>query len=164
MNIPESNLRNMLKSISSLNHVLNETLKICKHNESDCPSCKFDPIRGESTDPYCDTCDGKGKVTADVFYTIPSSVETEQDFTFDYAKVGRLTNGEILATIDKVEIDTVLNVGGTYNMDSYDDIKKFLDQYDYFEWKGAKYVLKSFQAGYLQGNFYEISMTLSLKA
>jgi hypothetical protein len=163
MNIPESNLRNMLKSISQLNHVLNETLKLCQEDESDCPSCKYDPIRKESTDPYCDTCDGRGKMVTETFYNIPSSVETTEDFQYEFSKAGRIMEGEILATIDIQEIETVLDPTGKYNMDDKGDIKRFLDQYNYFEWKGARYVLKSFQAGYLQGNFYEISMTLSLK-
>jgi hypothetical protein len=162
MNIPESNLRNMLNSISSLNHVLNETLTICKEDEADCPDCGYDPIRNESTDPHCPTCDGHGKISTPLYYTIPSSIETEEDFTFTYSNAGRIAEGEILATIDKKEIDEILNIGNKYNMDSYVDIKSFLDQYKYFEWKGAKYKLSSFQAGYLQGNFYEISMKLKL--
>jgi hypothetical protein len=162
MNIPESNLRNMLNSISSLNHVLNETLILYKLESSDCPDCGYDPIRNESTDPYCTTCDGKGKVSTPTAFTIPSSIETEDDFVFSYTNAGRLTSGEILATIDNKEISEVLNVDRKFSMDDYGDIKAFLDQYSYFEWKGAKYKLESFQPGYLQGRFYEISMKLSL--
>lgn len=143
--------------------MLNETLTIYHNHETDCPDCGYDPIRKESTNLNCQTCDGIGKIIDSITYTIPSSIETEEDFSFDYANVGRISNGEILATIDSLEIKTILNTDGKYSMDNYQDIKKFLDQYDYFEWKGAKYVLKSFQPGYLQGNFYEISMTLSLK-
>jgi hypothetical protein len=164
MNIPESNLRNMLNSISSLNHVLNETLNLCKVSEVDCPDCGYDPIRRESTDPYCPTCDGRGKKVTEQIFTIPSSVETEEDFSFEYGSTGRLSKGQILATIDKLEIDSVLNTDSKYSMDNQNNIKEFLDQYEYFEWKGAKYILDSFQAGYLQGNFYEIGLTLTLKA
>jgi hypothetical protein len=163
MNIPESNLRNMLNSISGLNHVLNETLRIYKNNESDCPDCGYDPIRKESTNPYCNTCDGTGKIATEIFYDIPSSIETAEDFTFDYGHAGRLLEGEVLATIDVKEIKEVLNTDGKYSMDNQIDIKNFLDQYEYYEWKGGKYIVKSFQAGYLQGNFYEIAVTLKLK-
>jgi hypothetical protein len=163
MNIPESNLRNMLNSISGLNHVLNETLRLCKVSETDCPDCGYDPIRKESTDPYCPTCDGRGMIVSETYYDIPSSVETSADFTYSYAETGRLLDGEVLATIDILEINTVLNVDGKFNMDSQSDIKAFLSQYEYFEWKGGKYIVKSFQAGYLQGNFYEIAITLKLK-
>jgi len=138
-------------------------LKLCMEAKADCPTCNYDPIRRESTDPYCDYCDGKGKIFTPTFYDIPSSVETTEDFQYEFSKAGRIMDGEILATIDIQEIDTVLDPTGKYNMDDKNDIKRFLDQYKYFEWKCAKYVLKSFQAGYLQGNFYEISMTLSLK-
>lgn len=164
MNIPESNLRNMLNSISELNHVLNETITLYKNVAEDCPSCSYDPIRGESTDPHCDECDGVGKIITSQTFTIPSSVETEEDFAFEYKSVGRLSTGEILSTIDKKEITEVLNVDGTYDMDNQKDIKRFLDQFEYFEWKGAEYTLVKFQAGYLQGNFYEISLTLKLRA
>jgi hypothetical protein len=154
----------MLNSISELNHVLNETLRLCKVSETDCPDCGYDPIRKESTDPYCDTCDGRGKITTEVYFDIPSSIETADDFRFDYAHTGRLTDGEILATIDSKEINQVLNIDGKFNMDSQQDIRGFLDQYEYYEWKGGRYIVKSFQAGYLQGNFYEISITLKLRA
>src|SRR5690606_34009262 len=150
MNIPESNLRNMLNSISSLNHVLNETLKLCKVSESDCPDCNYDPVRKESTDPYCPTCDGRGKDVDEQIFTTPSSIETEEDFAFEYSNAGRLSKGQILATIDKLEIDTVLNSDKKFDMDNQQDIKRFLDQFEYFEWKGATYSLDSFQAGYLQ--------------
>lgn len=164
MNIPESNLRNMLNSISGLNHVLNETLRLCKSDKTDCPDCSYDPIRKESTNPYCPTCDGKGVIFTETYFDIPSSVETSADFMYSYAETGRLLEGEVLATIDILEIKTILNVNSQYNMDNQDSIKSFLDQYDYFEWKGGKYIVKSFQPSYLQGNFYEIAVTLKLKA
>jgi hypothetical protein len=163
MNIPQSNIRNMLNSISSLNHVLNETLRLVQYTNSDCPDCGYDPIRKESTDPSCPTCGGKGVIQTQVNIDIPSSIETAQDFIYSYAEVGRLLDGEIVATIDNLEIKTILNSSNKYSMDSQDDIKKFLDQYDHFEWKGGKYVVKSFNANYLQGTFYELSITLKLK-
>lgn len=163
MNIPQSNIRNMLTSISGLNHVLNETLRLCQTTTVDCPTCGYDPIRQESTDPSCPTCDGVGKIVTEIYTDIPSSIETSADFMYSYAETGRLLDGEILATIDSLEINTILNISGKFNMDTQADIKSFLDQYSYFEWKGGKYVVKSFQAGYLQGNFYEISITLKLK-
>jgi hypothetical protein len=153
----------MLNSISELNHVLNEILRLCKVSETDCPDCGYDPIRKESTDPYCDTCNGKGKIVTESYYDIPSSVETADDFRFEYGNTGRLLDGEILATIDSKEISEILNIDSKYNMDEQQDIKSFLDQYEYFQWKGGKYVVKSFQPGYLQGNFYEIGITLKLK-
>jgi hypothetical protein len=162
MNIPQSNLNNMLNSISGLNHVLNETLRLVKITTTPCPNCKFDPIRKESTDPTCPTCGGAGVIQTPVNTDIPASVETKEDFVYSFAEVGRLLDGEVLATIDKLEIVTILNKNGTYSMDSQSDIKSFLDQYDHFEWKGARYVVKSFQPNYLQGNFYELAITLKL--
>lgn len=162
MNIPQANIRNMLNSISSLNHVLNETLTLYTSTTVDCPTCGYDPIRKESTDPSCPTCGGKGLITTLTAINIPSSVETQDDFQYSYAEVGRLLDGEILATIDNQEIANTLNASSKYNMDNQSDIKSFLDQYDHFEWKGGKYVVKSFQANYLQGTFYEISLTLKL--
>lgn len=163
MNIPESNLRNMLSSISELNHVLNETLILTKNTSTDCSDCGYDPIRRESTNPYCEKCNGTGEIITQIKYEIPSSVETEQDFEFEYGKTGRVTNGEILATIDSKEISEILNVDKSFNMDNQKDIKKFLDQFTTYEWKGANYSLKSFQPGYLQGRFYEIQVKLGLK-
>lgn len=152
----------MLSSISSLNHVLNETLRLVKFTTSDCPDCGYDPIRKESTDPSCPTCGGTGLIRTEVDTDIPSSVETSADFIYSYAEVGRLLDGEIVATIDNLEITTVLNSNNKYNMNIQSDIKAFLDQYDHFEWKGGKYVVKSFQANYLEGTFYELSLTLKL--
>lgn len=163
MNIPQSNIRNMLNSISGLNHVLNETLRLVQYTSTDCPDCSYDPIRKESTDPSCPTCDGKGVIQTQVNTDIVSSVETSADFIYSYAEVGRLLDGEVVATIDNLEMTTILNPNGKYSMDNQLDIKKFLDQYDHFEWKGGQYIIKSFQANYLQGTFYELSITLKLK-
>ncbi|HLI46307.1 MAG TPA: hypothetical protein VKU94_03855 [Geobacterales bacterium] len=162
MNIPQSNIANMLSSISSLNHVLNETLTVYASTTTNCPNCGYDPIRKESTDPSCPTCGGKGLIETLTSTSIPCSIETQEDFQYSYAEVGRLLDGEILVTIDNLEISTVLNTNGKYSMDKQSDIKAFLDQYDYFEWKGGKYVVKSFQANYLQGTFYELSIILKL--
>ena len=73
-----------------------------------------------------------------------------------------MLDGEIMATVDSLEIKTILNSNNKYNMDSQSDIKLLLDQYDHFEWKGGRYTVKSFQANYLQGTFYELSITLKL--
>lgn len=153
----------MLSSISSLNHVLSETLILCKMTKTDCPDCAYDPIRQESTNPYCQTCGGIGVIEQPQLFSIPSSIETYEDVTYSYAEVGRFDKGQINATIDKQEITTTLDTQSQFNMDDQTSIKAFLDQYDYFEWKGTKYVVESFQGNYLEGNFYEIDLTLNQK-
>ena len=163
MNIPESNLRNMLKSISELNHVLNERISLSKVADKDCPDCQYDPIRKESMDAYCDTCSGAGKLKVPEITPISASVETMDDFRFDYTALGRLKEGEILVTIDKLEIDDFLNKDGKYNMNDYKDIEKLIHEYDYIEWMGTRYTPATFQPAYLQGNFYELSLTLRVK-
>lgn len=163
MQLPASSVRAILNSISSLNHILNETIDLIQMVNTDCPDCTYDPIRQESTNPYCQTCDGKGVIQTQQKFTIASSVETEEDMTYQYRPVGRLVQGEIKATIDKTEISSTLDPKGQFNMDDQGSIKAFLDQYAYVIWKGATYIIEEFQGQYLQGNFYEIDLTLKLK-
>lgn len=162
MAMSESNLRNMLNAISRGNHILNEQVRLYKHTEEDCPDCGYDPIRKESTDPYCDTCEGKGKIEKETYTQIPTSIQTEDDFQFDFTQAGRLEQGEILITIDRKEIDAHINQNGDWDLDDHRSIKKLVENYDYFWWKGGKYHLKGFEPGYLQGVLYEIAVTVSL--
>jgi hypothetical protein len=162
MLIPESNIRNMLKAISNGNHVFNEQINIYRNTESYCPVCTFDPILKESTDHNCQTCNGKGTVITEKFWTIPSSVEVEDDFKYDFSKAGKLLRGQIYATIDILEIDDVLNTLPTYDLNNYNRLKDFVGSFDYIKWKGAKYTIERFEPGWLQGHLYEIGLTLSL--
>lgn len=162
MSIPESNLRNMLNAISKGNHVLNETIHLHSNVKSDCPDCSFDPIRKESTDYNCPTCGGVGYLITDSYQTIPASVETEDDFKYDFTSVGKVVNGKIYVTIDSKEVAEILNISNKFNMNNYDDVKSLISQYDYITWKGAKYEIEEFQIGYLQGVFYEIGLLLKL--
>lgn len=162
MNIPEANLRNMLSAISAGNHVLNEQIKLVKQTEVDCPDCGYDPIRKESINFNCESCSGTGSYITITSQTIPASIETEEDFKYEFTKAGRITKGQILLTIDTKEIKEKLNSDGKFNLDEYVELKAFIDQYSYIMWKGARYIVESFEAGWLQGNLYEISMTLNL--
>jgi predicted RNA-binding Zn-ribbon protein involved in translation (DUF1610 family) len=162
MNIPEANLRNMLKAISDGNHVLNEQVKFNKASKMDCPDCGYDPVRKESTNFDCDTCGGTGSVTTVTSQQISASVETEDDFNYEYTKAGRLTKGQILLTVDIKEIKEILNVDGKYDINDYSQLKAFLDQYENVTWLGARYKIDSFEAGVLQTNIYEIALKLSL--
>lgn len=162
MNIPNANLRNMLNAISKGNHVLNETVRLFRNTKTPCPDCKFDPIRRESTNPNCDTCGGTGKVVTENFFEIPASVETLSDYKNTWQNVGQLTENQILLTLDAQEISEVLNVSPQYDLDQYSGIKAFVESFDYLTWKGAKYVVSSFEDGRLQGILYEISMKMNL--
>jgi predicted RNA-binding Zn-ribbon protein involved in translation (DUF1610 family) len=162
MNIPEANLRNMLNAISSGNHVLNEQVQMHTHTELDCPDCDYDPIRKESTNYNCETCGGTGKIVTDQYLTIPASVEQQEDFSRDFTNSGKITKGQIFVTIDIKEIKEVLNTDNKFNLDDYTQLKSFVDQYDFINWKGARYSVSSFEPGFLQGNLYEIGLTLSL--
>jgi hypothetical protein len=162
MEIPQSNVLNMLKAISNGNHVFNEQVKVYRNTDSDCPTCQYDPVRKESTDPHCQTCDGKGRMIVEKFYSIPASVETEEDFKFDFSKAGKFIKGQIYLTIDSKELTTVLNVDVKYNLDDYTQLKAFTESFDYIVWKGARYTITQFEPGLLQGNLYEIGFTLSL--
>ena len=162
MSIPESNIRNMLRAISKGNHVFNEQVKVYKNTKTICTDCIYDPIRQESTDYNCQTCDGLGQVITEVYSEIPASVETSQDFRYEFTKAGKITTGEIFLTIDIVELEDILNVSAIYDLSDYTDLKAFVQQYDYIVWKGARYTIKNFEGGWLQGNLYEIALTLSL--
>ncbi|WP_124118462.1 MULTISPECIES: hypothetical protein [Paenibacillus] len=162
MKIPESNIRNMLKAIGNGNHVLNETVQIYSNSKTKCPDCKFDPIRKESTDRNCPTCEGVGYIITEVFQTIPASVEQSEDFRYDYTKAGKYVDGNIFLTIDIEEINTVLNVDEKYDLDDYNQMKAFIESFDYVVWKGAKFKTESFEPGYLQGYLYEIGISLAL--
>jgi hypothetical protein len=162
MKIPESNLRNMLNAISQGNHVLNEKVVLNKIVKSDCPDCTYDPVRQESTDYNCQTCDGNGFTEVVEKTEIPVSIETLEDFRRDFSSVGILTEGQIYMTIDKVEID-ILNQATLYDLNIYDNINKLIDNYDHIVWKGGKYIVKRFEPGWLQGNLYEIAFTLDFQ-
>jgi hypothetical protein len=142
--------------------VLNETVALYKIAKSHCPDCTFDPVRQESTDYNCETCDGTGFINSEQVFTIPASIEQEEDFKYDFSKAGKFIKGEIYLTIDSVEIKTVLDPTSQYNLDDYNQMKAFIEQYDHVLWKGAKYSIKSFEPGWLQGNLYEIGFTLSI--
>ncbi|MNS33484.1 hypothetical protein D3C72_655990 [compost metagenome] len=163
MNIPEANIRNMLRSISEGNHVLNETAFFYTESETDCPDCRYDPIRKESTNPNCQTCGGTGSITTQVIDEVQVSIETEEDFKYEFTKAGKLVKGQILLTIDIKEINEILNVSQSFNLDQYDELKSFMEQYKQVKWKGAAYVIESFEPGWLQGNLYEIAAVLNLK-
>lgn len=163
MNIPEANLRNMLNAISEGNHVLNETASFYTVSESDCPACAFDPIRKESVNPNCETCGGSGSISVSTKVDIPVSIETEEDFRYEFTKAGKITNGQILLTIDIKEINEVLNINQAFDLNQHAELKAFIEQFKKIEWKGAAYVVDRFEPGWLQGNLYEIAATLNLK-
>jgi hypothetical protein len=162
MNIPEANLRNMLKAISEGNHVLNEKVRLYKTSNSDCTDCDYDPIRKESTDINCETCGGTGSISTSTYSEIDASVEQEEDFKKHYQDTGAVTKGKIFVTIDIADITTTLNADSKYDLNDYSQMKSFVEQYNYLMWKGAKYTVESFEPGWLQGNLYEIGVTLSL--
>lgn len=162
MNISDANIRNMLKAISAGNHVLNENIRLYKHTESDCPDCSYDPIRKESTNQNCPTCDGKGVIIVNTYNEISASIEQEGDLKYDFTNAGIITKGQIFATIDIQEINDILNSNSTFDLNDYTQMQKFIKQYDYILWKGAKYSVEHFEPGWLQGNLYEIALTLSL--
>lgn len=162
MNIPQANLLNMLNSISAGNHVLNEQVSFYKHSTIDCPDCGYDPIRKESTNHNCSSCEGTGSIVTITVQNIPASIETEEDFKYEFTKVGRIVKGQILLTVDIKEINEILNLDSKYDLNDYQQLKAFLDQYSSINWKGAKYSIDSFEAGWLQGNLYEIAITLNL--
>lgn len=162
MKIPESNIRNMLKAISNGNHVLNETASFYKNQKTKCPDCKFDPIRKESTNHNCSTCEGTGYIETESFVTIPVSVEQNDDFRYDFSRAGKYVNGTIYMTLDIEEINAVLNKDKAYNLDDYEQIKAFVESFDSFIWKNARFKLDSFEPGFLQGHLYEIGITMSL--
>ncbi|MNT21510.1 hypothetical protein D3C72_1568520 [compost metagenome] len=91
------------------------------------------------------------------------SIETEEDFKYEFTKTGKLVKGQILLTIDIKEINEILNVSQSFNLDQYDELKSFMEQYRHIKWKGATYVIESFEPGWLQGNLYEIATVLNLK-
>lgn len=162
MQIPEANLRNMLKSITAGNHVLNEQVGICKHTVAPCPDCGYDPVRKESTDYGCETCGGVGKIKTETVVTIPASVEQEEDFKYDFSKTGKFVNGQIYLTIDILEINTVLNANREYDLNDYKQMKAMIESFTYIKWKGARYDIDSFEPGWLQTNLYEIGFVLSI--
>jgi len=162
MNIPNANLRNMLNAISQGNHVLNETVRLFRNSEEKCPDCKFDPIRKESTNPYCDTCGGTGLIVTENFYEITASVESLSDYTNEFENVGKLTQGEIFVTLDNKEITEILNVTPVYDLDDFKELKAFVNSFNYLTWRGARYDLASFEDGRLQGILYEITMRMKL--
>jgi hypothetical protein len=161
MQIPEANLRNMLKAISEGNHVLNEQVSFYHNTKSICPTCVFDPIRKESTDRNCPTCSGEGYVITELKYTISASIEQEEDFKYDFSKAGKLLKGQVLVTIDSAEF-TTLDPTKKYDLNDYPQMKSFVESFDYIKWKGAKYTVESFEPGWLQGNLYEIAIVLKL--
>jgi len=161
--LSEANVRNMLSAISRGNHVLNERAKLFKIAKTNCPDCGFDPIRKESTNPDCDTCEGKGMVEVLSYNEIPVSIETEKDTQYRFTNAGKITEGEILLTIDSKEISEVLNLDKSHDLSTHQGIKKFVEQYDHITWHNAKYKMASFEASYLQGIFYEISMKMKLE-
>jgi hypothetical protein len=162
MPLSDSNVKNMLKAISVGNHVLNETMSFYKNTKTDCPSCGYDPIRHESINPHCPDCNGTGLKETISYVDVPVSVETEDDFRYDYNNKGRLTKGQILVTIDASEIESLLNNPQVFDLNTHNGIQAFISQFDYFSWKGGKYTASSFEAGYLQGYFYELSVTMEL--
>lgn len=162
MQIPQSNLRNMLSAISNGNHVFNETVQLYRNTKTPCTTCTYDPVRRESTDPYCQTCDGTGFIITLKYFSIPASVETESDFTYDYSKVGKFTQNQMYMTIDNLELTTVLNIDKAYDLNDYKQLKDFVESFDYVIWKGAKFAIGDFEPGILQGNLYEIGCKLSL--
>ena len=161
--LSDANIRNMLDAISRGNHVLNETARLFKVSKTDCPDCGYDPIRKESTDPYCETCDGKGSIESLAYNEIPVSIETEKDFQYKFTNAGKITDGEIFLTIDIKEIKEVLNADNSHDLSNYQGVKKFVEQYDHVTWHNAKYKMVSFEPSYLQGIFYEVSMKLKLE-
>jgi hypothetical protein len=162
MPISQSNVNNILKAISNGNHVFNEQIAVYRNTKTICPNCIYDPIRKESTDYNCQTCGGTGQIIVEVFYSIPASVETEEDFKYDFSRAGRFVKGEILVTIDIVELNTVLNISSPFDLNDYTQLKAFIERYDYIKWKGAKYNIGSFEPGWLEGNLYELGLVLSL--
>jgi hypothetical protein len=152
----------MLKAISNGNHVFNERVQIYRNTKTPCPACLYDPVRKESTDPYCQTCGGAGVIVVESFHDIPASVEQEEDFKYDFAKVGKFLKGQIYMTIDIQEINTVLNASNAYDLNDYAQMKAFCETFDYVVWKGAKYNINEFEPGWLEGNLYEIGFILSL--
>lgn len=163
MKISQSNIRNMLRAISDGNHVLNETVRLYQSTKTDCSNCGYDPIRKESTNLNCPTCGGSGSIVTETFKEVPSSIETYDDLKYDFTQAGILLKGQIHCTIDMLEINTVLNVDKKFTLADLDSIEKFIQQYDYITWKGAKYTVESFEPGWLQGNLYEIALVLSLR-
>lgn len=156
-------ISNMLKAISNGNHVFNETVQMYRNTKSDCPTCTYDPVRKESTDPYCQTCGGTGVIITYNSYQIPASVETSEDFKYDYTKAGKFVKGSIYLTIDSKEITTVLNTGNSaYNLNDYNQLRTFVESFDYVMWNNARYNINDFEPGVLQGNLYEIGCMLSL--
>jgi hypothetical protein len=152
----------MLKAISDGNHVFNETISLYVNTKTDCPDCDFDPVRKESTDPNCQTCGGVGKIITEVSYDIPASVEQEEDFKYDFSKAGKFLKGQIYATLDILEINTILDPTSKYDLNDYKQMKSFVESFDYIKWKGAKYKIEQFEPGWLQGILYEIGLTLSI--
>lgn len=162
MKIPESNIRNMLKAISDGNHVLNEQVSLVSVSKTLCPDCIYDPVRKESTDYNCETCDGTGFTVVETVNTISASVEQSEDFKYDFSKAGKFVKGQIYITLDILEIKNVLNPTSQYNLDDYNQLKNFVESFSTIRWKGARYNVDSFEPGWLQGNLYEIGLVLSI--
>lgn len=162
MKVPSPKVLNILNAIDQGNAMLNETIRLYKQTHSDCPDCGYDPIRKTSTDPFCDTCDGKGSIIVETYHEIKASVEQEEDFRSEFTNAGKITRNQVYVTLARKEIHNVLNVDTNYDFDDYNQMKAFVEQYSYILWKGAKYSIESFEPGWIEEILYEIGVTLSL--
>jgi hypothetical protein len=142
------------KRIEEVSVIDSEIVYFVKQKKEPCSECIFDPIRRESTNPFCPVCGGKGFVTQDVKTAITACVDRATGLENVYQAGGRLQKGDVVMTVHEREL-----VKAGYPLDA-----DWATEFDWIEIAGRKYILAegdSVIPQTLQGQIYEVIFHLS---
>jgi hypothetical protein len=103
--LPDKTLDKLTQRISAaLARFQQEVYLVTDLEKTDCPDCDFDPISGTSTDPNCETCNGTGKVSTEVYTTISAVREVVTAETLNEISLGALEEGDVIISISTSEL------------------------------------------------------------
>lgn len=146
----------ILRRIKDVSVIDTETIYFVEMVDDFCPDCTWDPISRASTDPFCPTCNGIGKLRTEVRKPVLASVDRGDGIRSEFEPGGRIERGSVVVTVHESQLREV----------GYEPLTDWISVVDHIEIMGEKWYIAegdSVIPQTLQGIVYEVIFHLSRK-